>query len=782
MIIEICLNSFSTNLVDLARKCSFYISGSHNSEDIVFISLKILTKFARMKAFGITEIAYAFSQIGINSISQNETNSNQESEAIFCVTINKNRGINIDSEVTKNSLCKTIENDMRSALNSPRKLEWLNNLLNEDETLSEYLKEGTSTDFNKIELNVIDIFPGSNNVMIQLKYLYFPEDPTEVNYIVKIVQKLLENLPSVSKVGVNEQTETRHQDGILSMKVHVGNKYLAKVNKKKLNEFLENFIENVRTKLTEERDDIEATLLNNGMAPLSIERVLENLFEPDKIEFNLQPNETCKVEVMTMKNLPLWPSNQMRLLDLSNRERFAISKVFRNNFEREIWEDVAEHIELLNDDVLFLKLQEEISNLDQDSSPYPKILDKYKEKFGTIGGIIDCLIQCKDNKKVTARTPIEKIDCMLSIIQEIKETHFIQWIKQYQKNKKISGYVASYEDFKKAAANSKSTRCLLGENGMQWNEDMRRVIKEGDQIWIWRKNILTQFAHVGIFIGQESIVHVQRDGSYGVIRTDPIEDVIKDSQCFIVKPDPKRLEMMWGTPKDRALACVGLQFIYSVRTGTCEVFTNCVALGIWDTECACIQGDEHPHIDNVLTGFNRLTHFKPYKAQQKDLMNKLSERLRSEGFVDDNILQISRISEEMPNTENTHKSCQQRQMDRYFIINVWEILENISSEKFGFKSDRSNEENGRICVLEQTETDNDFQLNWKSLFNNIPKDIRNVSNCSIEEFVNRLDTHLSSQPSQPINNFTINFPFLYIFSYTLLIFIFETIIYLQSFC
>ena len=133
----------------------------------------------------------------------------------------------------------------------------------------------------------------------------------------------------------------------------------------------------------------------------------------------------------------------------------------------------------------------------------------------------------------------------------IKERHFSQWVKKYPGYNRIPGFIASYEDFKKAADNSKSTRCALKGNITEWNETKTRVLKEGDQIWMWRENkfALPSYAHIGIFVGEGLMVHVSRNGLKGVIQMDPIEKVIKTSKCFIVKPDPKKVEMVSGTPK-----------------------------------------------------------------------------------------------------------------------------------------------------------------------------------------------------------------------------------------
>ena len=176
---------------------------------------------------------------------------------------------------------------------------------------------------------------------------------------------------------------------------------------------------------------------------------------------------------------------------------------------------------------------------------------KFKEHDGTIGGILGCLENCKTNEKITAQTNKETIDDIIQQIQALKERHFSTWIKNYPGYNRIPGFIASYDDFKKAAESSKSTKCVLTGSITEWTESMARVIKEGDQIWMWRgeKFPFLSYAHVGIYIGEGMMVHVSRNGINGIIRKDPILDVIKTSKCFIVKPDLMKLEMMSGTPK-----------------------------------------------------------------------------------------------------------------------------------------------------------------------------------------------------------------------------------------
>ena len=95
--------------------------------------------------------------------------------------------------------------------------------------------------------------------------------------------------------------------------------------------------------------------------------------------------------------------------------------------------------------------------------------------------------------------------------------------------------------------------------------------------------------------------------------------------------------------QERAHACLDppLTFTYSVTSGTCEVFANCISFGVWNTGSASVQGEEHPHINNITTVLNGLAHHQAYKTQQRDLLKKLAKRLLGKGFEDTDVHQIS---------------------------------------------------------------------------------------------------------------------------------------------
>jgi len=89
----------------------------------------------------------------------------------------------------------------------------------------------------------------------------------------------------------------------------------------------------------------------------------------------------------------------------------------------------------------------------------------------------------------------------------------------------------------------------------------------------------------------------------------------------------------------------------------------------------------------------------------------------------------------------------QRKMERYILINIWKILEEHDKEhRVGFKANKdwTREGNGRRCLVERTTPEDSIHFYGPNLFNRSPRDIRNMTKCTIEEFVRALDFYLCS--------------------------------------
>ena len=108
----------------------------------------------------------------------------------------------------------------------------------------------------------------------------------------------------------------------------------------------------------------------------------------------------------------------------------------------------------------------------------------------------------------------------------------------------------------------------------------------------------------------------------------------------------------------------------------------------------------------------------------------------------------------------------QRRRERYRIIYVWKILEqqvpNISCEgNSGIQKLRmDNTRNGRTCQLPtqinsaSAKTrhlrEGSFTHHGSKLFNALPKDLRNLTNCSLPIFKSRLDKYLQQIDDKPL--------------------------------
>ena len=107
----------------------------------------------------------------------------------------------------------------------------------------------------------------------------------------------------------------------------------------------------------------------------------------------------------------------------------------------------------------------------------------------------------------------------------------------------------------------------------------------------------------------------------------------------------------------------------------------------------------------------------------------------------------------------------QRRRERYVIIYTWCIIENLvpnigyvedGIEKGGI-SQYINDRQGRKCVIPlvcrgtyQRRVYASIRMQGPKLFNSLPKDLRNIKNCSKEVFKRKLDKYLSTVPDEPL--------------------------------
>ena len=105
----------------------------------------------------------------------------------------------------------------------------------------------------------------------------------------------------------------------------------------------------------------------------------------------------------------------------------------------------------------------------------------------------------------------------------------------------------------------------------------------------------------------------------------------------------------------------------------------------------------------------------------------------------------------------------QRRRERYIIIYTWSILEglvpNIVTDETEAKGifSYSNERQGRKCFIPlikrspfQSQVYASIRMQGPKLFNCLPKDLRNLTNCKKEVFKGKLDRYLRTVPDEPL--------------------------------
>ena len=102
---------------------------------------------------------------------------------------------------------------------------------------------------------------------------------------------------------------------------------------------------------------------------------------------------------------------------------------------------------------------------------------------------------------------------------------------------------------------------------------------------------------------------------------------------------------------------------------------------------------------------------------------------------------------------------EQRRLERYRILYSWKVLEGLVPNP-GLKVAAENLKLGRRIKLPkinhksrkaiQTLKEQSFNTNGPALFNSLPKEIRNMKNCSLYYFKAELDQYLEKLSDQPL--------------------------------
>ena len=106
----------------------------------------------------------------------------------------------------------------------------------------------------------------------------------------------------------------------------------------------------------------------------------------------------------------------------------------------------------------------------------------------------------------------------------------------------------------------------------------------------------------------------------------------------------------------------------------------------------------------------------------------------------------------------------QRRRERYILLYVWRILEgltpNFNQPNLGGIREYWNARRGRLCDVPIVKAQapaafrqmrySSFGIIGPRLFNILPKELRNISNCTLEMFKRKLDKYLKTVPDEPL--------------------------------
>ena len=101
-------------------------------------------------------------------------------------------------------------------------------------------------------------------------------------------------------------------------------------------------------------------------------------------------------------------------------------------------------------------------------------------------------------------------------------------------------------------------------------------------------------------------------------------------------------------------------------------------------------------------------------------------------------------------------NSEQRRLERYKVIYIWKIMEGLVPN-CGLKWTASEERRGRLCEVPRLKGNAEvqrlrkqsFQMSGPKLWNSLPKNLRNVRNCGLDQFKELLDCFLTKVPDEP---------------------------------
>jgi len=486
-------------------------------------------------------------------------------------------------------------------------------------------------------------------MMIEIKDLDIPDNIQDSRpKFNQLIHNLLKKLPSVAKPSLWQRMnstqivklDTKKQSEKNSLRLKVLVNKLTKKGKVGTEKWVEIFLRDFRISVFQDGNKMKSKLGEEGMSQEDIFSLMTPLTERDKISLNIEENDK---KVLTAENLPLIPCFSRKLKDVKDEVCKGIINLFQDTFD-ELTIDSVDKTKMVMKIAFKLnkfdvdELDHLQNNIINKAMPYLTVLNEYIKHDGTFAGLTNCLDSCLKDKWILnnlGEGAEQKLNDMFSHLSDVTWREYETWVADFiPKHEK--DHLAQFEAFTQKLESGWSPKDILEGNTKKW-DILKEDVEEGDQIWMWRNRIRgLQYAHVGVYVGDGHMVHVSGSGLTAVIKKDPVKDVVGDSECYVVKSTPN--EEMKGSIKERAEACIGIEFAYSVSSGNCESFVNCITNGIFTTDNSSAQGKEYPTIETIIKSINILRRAMTFKNQDQDLLNKIAENLYKHGLQDEDFV------------------------------------------------------------------------------------------------------------------------------------------------
>jgi len=521
--------------------------------------------------------------------------------------------INVDfpnSEVEKQNIQKKIQNIVHCSIISAMDLTFVKDIILEEHTEEIVNLDFKVLDLEKLPWNLVifkatNIERGSTILKFSLEFKELPKDEFDANtyrLIELVIITIIENLQFIKSVRRNKINENK-DNLVLSatIKAHEFDEDLFKdllntlrgsikevVDNNSTEEDAETFLESL---LSTKSDEV-TKLMNYEFTPRSMRNIAKiikdsRITEKDILEVKIEWNNSKKNISGLLKSESdfLFPYDFRKLSDLEPttfEKILQFTKILPR--ERNLWNesflynlDVYKHSETLQTQRIHLS-----KKVDQTWS-YPEILMDYKEKGGTLGGLLNAL------KKFKEEAPIyDSISQFTNCIEELRSKLY-ENILDNLFCPSHQPYIHNIEEFEKM---SRDKGLKIKTNHMESFQKLKDSIIPGDQLWIFRKRTLVRsYAHIVLVTEPKAnkFVHVSAPNlklkrrARAKIQEDDGSKIMDESFCFIVRPS-----YMDNIFSKRALICKGMMFDYYPETSNCETFCNGVH-GIWESS---VQGQD----------------------------------------------------------------------------------------------------------------------------------------------------------------------------------------------